>query len=299
MKWLHGAALLFAILISYYVMSSNTGTFKRPDDILQLQTSVKPQYISYGALEEQFGLLRLPNASDQKAPLAIIIHGGCWNSKYADTSLMEPFAEGLTKLGFATWNIEYRSSDNGGGWPGTFLDIAAAVDYARTLAEKHPIDLEKVVVIGHSSGGHLALWAAARHKLSDNSEIYTSNPLKLAAAVNLGGPGDLKEFRPMQRNACRFDAVDAIFHDKVNNAELWDQASPSAMLPLNVKQLNATGEFDSAVTPELIQKYTQKAIAEGDDIQELIIPNTGHFDYLDPATSSFEIVKNEILTLLK
>ena len=106
---------------------------------------------------------------------------------------MRPLAAALTEEGIATWNIEYRRLGNdGGGWPGTFRDVASAADLLRTLAREHALDLTRVIAIGHSAGGHLAMWLAARPKMPQGSDVYSSNPLKLAGVVNLDGPGDLK-----------------------------------------------------------------------------------------------------------
>src|SRR5262245_64343849 len=97
---------------------------------------------------------------------------------------MEPLAEALAGEGVATWNIEYRRVGNeGGGWPGTFLDVAHATDHVKTLAATHPIDLSRVVVLGHSAGGHLALWAAARGRLASTSKLYRESPLALRGVV--------------------------------------------------------------------------------------------------------------------
>lgn len=299
-KWL-SCALLITITYQSYAMTNDPARLVRPQEVLSLETQLESITLSYGELEQQFGKLRLPAESRQhdEYPLTIVIHGGCWNSEMADYTLMEPFADSLAQSGIATWNIEYRCTDNGGGWPGTFLDIAQAVDYVRVIAKKYPIALNKVIVIGHSSGGHLALWSAARHKLNSTSELYTTNPLPLLAAVNIAGPGDLQAFRPMQKTSCGFNAVDAIFHDEVNNQEIWQQASPSELLPFNVMQLLITGEQDQAMPPQIMQQYAKQANVQGDISTTTIIPNCGHFDYLDPSTEAFAAIHDSIHNILQ
>ncbi len=112
-------------------------------------------------------------------------------------------ADALRDAGIATWNIEYRRVDNpGGGWPGTFTDVADAVDRVRFISREHPIDLSRVVTIGHSAGAHLALWAAARGRLAKDSQVYRATPLPLRAAVALGGPGDLRDFYGQAGGLC-------------------------------------------------------------------------------------------------
>jgi acetyl esterase/lipase len=95
-------------------------------------------------------------------PVAIIIHGGCWLSRFASLTIMSPLADALAKDGIATWNLEYRRNDNpGGGWPGSFLDVAHGVDHIRELARKYPLDTTRVAITGHSAG---AIWHSGRRR---------------------------------------------------------------------------------------------------------------------------------------
>jgi len=140
------------------------------EDILTLPAPPADARIAYGPDPLQFGDLRLPTAAsgggDGPFPLVVLIHGGYWRNRY-DLAYFGHAAAALTATGFATWNIEYRRvGDAGGGWPGTLLDVAAATDYARTLAATQPIDLDRVVALGHSAGGQLAAWLAARRRLA-------------------------------------------------------------------------------------------------------------------------------------
>ena len=117
---------------------------------------------SYGFGPIEVGELRLPPGKGP-FPVAVIIHGGCWAKGFATMRMLSPLADALTAKGFATWNIEYRQlGDTGGGWPGTFQDWGAALDHLRVLARTQPLDLKRVIVVGHSAGGHAALWLAAR-----------------------------------------------------------------------------------------------------------------------------------------
>lgn len=118
--------------------------------------------------------------SSGKGPflVAIIVHGGCWVAKFANNKYTSPMADALRDYGIATWNIEYRRADSkGGGWPGTFKDVANATDYLPKIAKKYSLNLNRVIVIGHSAGGHLALWLAGRHNLKPSSTLYVKNPL--------------------------------------------------------------------------------------------------------------------------
>src|SRR5258708_6244242 len=124
------------------------------------------QRIAYGSDPQQFGDLRMPaKAGPGPVPVAIVIHGGCWLAEY-DLEYMGRLSAALAEKGVATWTIEYRRVGNpGGGAPGTFNDIAAAAAYLRVLAKQYPLDVKRTVAVGHSAGGHLALWLASSFPL--------------------------------------------------------------------------------------------------------------------------------------
>jgi acetyl esterase/lipase len=171
-------------------------------DYLQLPSIAATARYAYGPDPEQFGDLYLPDTGDNH-PLIVLIHGGCWRAQYGLAQLGR-FCETFAALGVAVWSLEYRRLGNGGGWPHTFLDVAAGADYVRVLANQHALDLDRVVAVGHSAGGHLALWLATRHSLPTNSPLATPKPLPLRGVVALAGIPDLVDAE--QRNLCR-DAV--------------------------------------------------------------------------------------------
>src|SRR5579864_9250719 len=162
---------------------------------------VKPYRIVYGPAKPQFGELYLPPARPREAlPVVILIHGGYWRARY-DLTLMNDLARDLAARGYAAWNIEYRRIGNpGGGWPGTFLDVARATDYLHIIESTYDLDLERVVPIGHSAGGHLAVWLAARPRISAGDPLAGTSinggqahngPLIPRGAISLAGVLDL------------------------------------------------------------------------------------------------------------
>lgn len=148
------------------------------EDIQKLPTPPADHRIAYGTDPLQFGDLRLPHGKGPY-PVVVVIHGGCWYSEY-DLKHVASFSAALTRLGVATWSLEYRRIGNsGGGWPGTFQDVAHGTDYLRVLARTYSLDLKRVIVAGHSAGGASALWLAARGNFPKDSPLYKSDPLPL------------------------------------------------------------------------------------------------------------------------
>lgn len=269
-----------------------------PQDVMALPISEPDERIKYGVDPLQFGELRLPKKA-APYPVAVVLHGGCWVSYLADLHIMSPLATALTDLGMATWNVEYRGSDHAqGGWTGTFDDIAAALDHLREIAQLHQLDLNRVIVLGHSAGGHLALWAAARHKLPKESPLYVANPLPIRAAISLSGPGDLRAFHEGKAGGCRDHAIVELlggtFDDYPNR---YMQASPAELLPLGVTQVIINGELDPIVPIKFSRDYQRMATNAGDPVEFYEIEGASHFDVIAPNTPAWEKVESFVQTL--
>lgn len=156
---------------------------------------------SYGTDANQFGELRVPSGIGPH-PVAILTHGGCWKAEYGSLRDLAPMADTLKAKGIATWNIEYRRlGQAGSGWPGTYRDIGRGVDYLRSIAVQNHLDLTRVIVVGHSAGGHLAMWVAARSRLPKSSLIYVSDPLPIRGVIDLAGIVDYRGVHSA-RTAC-------------------------------------------------------------------------------------------------
>ena len=163
--------------------------------------------IAYGADPLQQGDLWLP-AHRSHPPVIVMIHGGCWQTDIADRTLMDWIADDLRKDGIAVWNIDYRGVDRpGGGYPGTFTDTGKAIDQLPRIAREYHLDAHRVVAIGHSAGGHLALWAAGRAKLPSASPLHVEHPLRIDHVISLGGLPDLAATAASPDNGCGTDVV--------------------------------------------------------------------------------------------
>ncbi len=133
--------------------------------------------IRYGAAPVQAIDLFLPARHRSPAPVVILIHGGRWSSRTAAREQVRHLGADLAARGIATWSIGYRRADEeGGGYPGTYEDIGTAIDRLRSEAPRLGLDLSRVVLVGHSAGGHLALWAASRDRLPAHSALRMDDP---------------------------------------------------------------------------------------------------------------------------
>jgi acetyl esterase/lipase len=244
------------------------------------------QRIQYGSAPSQFADLYLPSG---KGPhrVAVMIHGGCWRADLPGLDLTAYAAEDLRQHGFAVWNVEYRRlGEQGGGYPGTFEDIAVAVDWLRNIAKASKLDLNNVIAVGHSSGGQLALWAAARRKLAKSSPLYRDNPLPIKSAVTLAGINDLEAYRQFGPAICGGPRVIDFLIGKPTRSpwDLYADTSPAQMLPIGVPQFVVSGAIDPIVPAQFGRGYAEKATAAGDKVKEVTFPDAAHFELIDPAT---------------
>ena len=285
--------LLIVAAIAQVMATQNQGS----RSILTQPTPPADHRLSYGKDEFQFGELRLPKGPGAQAPypVAIVIHGGCWLSQFG-LSYMGHLSADLTEAGVATWNIEYRRIGHaGGGWPGTFDDVARAADHLRELAKKYPLDLSRVVATGHSAGGHLALWLAARKNLPKESPVYSLDPLPLRGVVSLAGITDLRK----TGTACDKQVVDLMGGTSKDKAANYNLGSPIELLPLKIKHTIVQGDADDIIPVAMATEYVEAAKKKGDDVKLVVIEKAGHFEIVDPKSFAGPMVKSEVLTLLK
>jgi acetyl esterase/lipase len=275
---------------------------RSPLDLANAPVPPGAQRIAYGTDPLQFGELRVPSTKGPH-PVAIVIHGGCWVAKLGNMDEravaldnMRPLAAALTEAGIATWNVEYRRLGHaGGGWPGTFQDVAHAADFLRTLAAPHQLDLTRVVAIGHSAGGHLGLWLAARSKLPRTSDLYTNNPLPLSGVVDLDGPPDLKAMISVQQQICGTPVItNLIGGSPEEQPDRYRAASPIELVPLGVRQEFFAGRmFAAQVAP-----YETAARRTGDVVNTTLVANAGHFVFIDPQSEVWPQVIAAVRRLL-
>jgi acetyl esterase/lipase len=227
--------------------------------------------------------------------MVVLLHGGYWRARYG----LEYFGHAAAALRderLAVWNVEYRRLGNpGGGYPGTFLDVGRALDALRGLAERFPLDLGRVVALGHSAGGQLALWAGGRHRLPDGNPLASPDPLRLAGAVALAGVVDL-------RRAWELQVSDAVVNDLLGGSPKevdarYRSASPIELLPLGVPQILIHGTDDGSVPLELSGRYYRAALAAGDRCELAVLTGAGHFEVVAPRSAEWQHVLAAVRSL--
>lgn len=264
-------------------------------DELLAQPQPEADYVyAYGDDPLQFGELRLPEGTGLY-PVVALIHGGCWLAQY-DVSHLAAMAESLTNSGLATWAIEFRRvGDEGGGWPGTFLDVAHGLDYLRNIAADHNLDLGRVVVVGHSAGGHLALWLAARHNLSTDSPLYLADPLPMKGVIALAPAADLE--LTFRNQTCHGVSQQLMGGTPEEFPQRYRDGSAAALLPLGVPQLIINGVHDEGWLT-VSRVFLEKARSAGDDIRLVVPPDAGHFELVMPTSTTFPTVRKAIVDMV-
>jgi acetyl esterase/lipase len=262
-------------------------------EIMDLPAPRADARIAYGSEPLQFGDLRLPSGPGPH-PIAVVVHGGFWRARY-DLQYIGHLCAALTGAGFATWNLEYRRLDLDGGWPNTLIDVGRGADSLRVLAGSHALDLSRVVSIGHSAGGHLALWLAARSRIPSGDTLYNSEPLALRGAVSLAGVADLCLGWEMNLSD---GVVERLMGDGPANApERYATASPAELLPLGVSQVLVHGTADESVPYAIAERYTARAVAAGDTVRLITLPGADHFAPVDPRSPAWPHVLEAVTAL--
>jgi acetyl esterase/lipase len=252
--------------------------------------------IHYGSDPLQFGDLRLPRGTGPH-PVAVVIHGGCWRSAN-DLRHVSHLSAALTAAGIATWTIEYRRiGDAGGGWPGTFDDVARGTDHVRTLAQQHPLDPDRLVLIGHSAGGQLALWLAGRHNLPADHPLSAPAPLAVRGVVSLAGITDLSAFAA-EPGYCNESVAPLLGGSLDNVPDRYAAASPIGLLPLRVPLRLLHGSQDPFVPVEQARSLAARARYHGDDVELEVIEAAGHFDLIAPFSPVWASVERTVRALL-
>ena len=252
------------------------------ESILSIPPPKADERLHYGSDPQQFADLRLPSGKGPH-PILVFLHGGFWRAKY-DLTHAGHLCAALTAKQVATWNMEYRRVGNsGGGWPGTFEDITNGLRFVSWIAHRYGLDVKRIVIMGHSAGGQLAL-ALAAHQHS------------IRHAVSLAGVVDLQ--RAFELHLSNDAVVDFMGGSPQQVPEHYHEASPLDLPMPRVRQLLVHGDEDDTVPVTLSRTYRDAKLKRGEKVGFLELPKSGHYELIDPRSSAWPAVQEKTLELL-
>jgi acetyl esterase/lipase len=247
-------------------------------DYLALSGPTPAATLHYGAAPSQYAELFLPSGKGP-FPVAVLVHGGCWTKEFGGITQLRNMAGALAARGIAVWNVEYRRVDEaGGGYPGTYLDMNAALDLLARTARDHPLDLDRLVAVGHSAGGQLVQWLAARPRIPATSPLYQAHPLPVRQVVSLGGLADLRREAALLKTSCERDIAELAGTPSAARPDVFSDTNAGDLMPNGSRTILVTGELDTISPPRVAHDFAARARAAGDAAEVVILPGASHYD---------------------
>ncbi len=262
------------------------------EDYQQFPTVEPHHRYAYGSHAQQFGELTLPETPPPH-PVIVLIHGGGYREMY-DLRPLGSVVSALAEEGFAVWNIEYRRYGNGGDYPQMFLDVAAAADYLPQIAAARNLDLSRVISMGHSAGGHLALWLGGRRNIESSSSLFTRESLPIHGVAALAPLAHVTEGAESDLSS---DALLAVMGGApTETPSAYRNGCPAQLLPLNIPQRIIVGAEDAAMLDNA-KRYIRAASEAGDDARLIVLPGAGHFEIVAVDASEWQDLRRAVLQL--
>lgn len=252
-------------------------------DLLDRPKPAPDRTLAYGKDPLQIVDLWLP-AGAGPHPVVLMVHGGCWLSDVADRTIMGWIADDLRRQGIAVWNIEYRGVDrSGGGYPGTFMDVAAAADLLVRDGAKYGLRTDRIVAVGHSAGGHLALWLADRPALPRGSALRGAAPAKIHAVISQGGLPDLRFSSNATGHGCGTDAPRAMAGmASATRPDIYADTSPIEMAAGGARRIQVNTTRDPIAPPSYAAAYETALRARGVPVHTVTVADEGHVELIVP-----------------
>jgi len=248
------------------------------DAYLALSGPAPTAKLAYGPAPSQYAELFLPQGGGP-FPVAVLVHGGCWTSKFGGITQLRNMAGALAARGIAVWNVEYRRSDEpGGGYPGTYQDMHAALEKLETEAPGRKLDLKRMVAVGHSAGGQLVQWIAGRAKIPAGSPLFRANPLPMPAVVSLGGLADLRNEAALIKSSCGRDTSELAGTPSKERPDVFVDTNAVELAPNGSRSWLVTGELDTISPPRVAHDYAARVRRLGDHAEVVILPGASHYD---------------------
>ena len=279
------ASLLFCLVLAFFaVFNANADGYIKVDgnvsygSVTALEYSKADAKLVYGDVDPdlQYGLLWLPDHQNEteRVQLMVLIHGGCWLNQY-DIQHSFPLSTALAGAGYAVWSLEYRrSGDVGGGWPGTFEDVRKGIAYTSML-KNYPVELDQMIIMGHSAGGHLALLASTEFE-------------NVEAVIGLAAITDIVEYSRGENN-CQAATIDFMGGAYEAYPAAYHAANPASKSPHD-NSILLHGDADAIVPLE------QSQIS---GVTTVMVAGAGHFDWVHPGTAAFQVLLSTLEDLFQ
>jgi acetyl esterase/lipase len=254
---------------------------------------------AYGSAPSQYAELFLPRGAGP-FPVAVLVHGGCWTREFGGITQLRNVAGALAARGIAAWNVEYRRVDEpGGGYPGTYQDMNAALSMLAQQAQRYPIDLNRLVAVGHSAGGQLVQWMAGRPRIPNTSPLYLPDPLPVRKVVSLGGLADLRREQDLIKSSCDREIGQLTGAPGDQRPDVFSDTNAGDLLPNGSRTILVTGELDRISPPRAAHDFAARARKAGDAAEVVILPGASHYDEVAASSASWPLVLDAIESALK
>jgi acetyl esterase/lipase len=284
------SSTLLSSLLSTLFASSAAAAPMTLDDYLALSGPPPTATIAYGGAPSQFAQLFRPKG-DGPFPVVVLVHGGCWTIEYGGIGQMHNVAGALAARGIAVWNVEYRRVDEeGGGYPGTYLDMNAALDKLAAEAARYQLDTTRIVAMGHSAGGQLVQWIGARGKIAPTSPLFQRQPLAVRQIISLGGLADLRNEKDLIKSSCSRDIEQLAGRPSATRPDVYADTSAAELMPNGSRTLLITGALDTISPPRAAYAFAARARAAGDSAEVLILPNASHYDEIAASSPAWKLI---------
>lgn len=258
-------------------------------DYLALSGPEPTARLAYGPAPSQYAELFLPNGKGP-FPVALIVHGGCWTQGFGGIVQMRDMAGALAERGVAVWNVEYRRLEEGGGYPGTYLDMNAATDKLVSVAGHYGLDLNRLVAVGHSAGGQLVQWMAGRSRIDPSSPLHQAAPLPIRRVISLGGLADLRHEGELIGSSCEVDVARLAGTASAVRPDIYADTNAAELMPNGSYTVLITGELDTVSPPRVAHAYAERAVRAGDKADVVILPGASHYDEVATRSASWPVV---------
>jgi len=267
-------------------------------DYMALKGPVPNATFAYGSAPSQYAELYVPGGPGP-FPVAVLVHGGCWTKEFGGITQLRNLAAALAERGIASWNVEYRRVDEaGGGYPGTYQDMNAALAMLAQQARRYPLDLNRLVAVGHSAGGQLVQWMAGRPRIPETSPLYQPDPLPVKKVVSLGGLADLRREQALIKSSCDREIGQLAGAPSDKRPDVFADTNAGDLLPNGSRTILVTGELDRISPPRVAKDFAARARAAGDAAEVVILPGASHYDEVAASSHSWPLVLRAIESAL-